>query len=245
MIPTNSSLLVCVSIVFGCSLALGQDIQRLEPKPQGVKSVTNSTATSFPRQDEQDSEFQSRQKSQALQQLLSPSQRRTVTGIARKIAAGGQFSSVSTSWTNLVQDVSRRGAPVDVNSLARHVLSESYRITDENVSNYAEKLRMLQEAIAALQAQIRQLSYQLKELKSYLKQSTSERQRAEIGGKIQRTQAEINAAIEKLKDLENEIDMVRHQLQSAQQKQSQIMQAMSNVLKQFQDTASAIVRNLK
>jgi len=247
MIPTNSSLLVCLSIgiVLGCSLAFGQDIQRLESKPQGVKSVTQPAATSFPKRDQQDPYVLSRQQSLALQQVLNPSQRRTLTGIARKIAAGGSFSSVSSSWTNLVRDVVGRGTPVDVDSLTRQVLSDSYRIANDNVSNYAEQLRMLQEAMGALQSQIRQLSYQLRALRSSLQQSTSAQQRAEISARIERTQAQMKAALEKQKALEKEIEMARHQLQRAQQEQSRMMQMMANISKMLNDSANTIVNNLK
>ena len=231
-------------MALSCSLATGQEEDQPEPETRGAISVSQP-ATSIQSQQQQSVPRLSGQESLAIQQSLSPTQRRTVTDLARRIAAGAPFSTYNEKWTGLVRSVATSSPGFDVDLLSRHVVGQSQALLTGNIQSHAEKLHALMEAIAQVQQELKQATDELKALHSHLQEARSDQQRAEITAKIEIKQAEIRALEGKLENLRDQSEMARFKLQELQQQQARLYNMFSNIMKTLHDTAKAMVQNMR
>jgi hypothetical protein len=246
MTLNNSSLVATVGVlaVFGCALSFGQEIQRLEQRPAGVKPVTQPIASYESKEEAPEPYALSREQTLILRQL-SPAQKRQVTDIARRLSTNSSFSAVRPSWGNLVTEVSRQNPVVDVGGLSHQVLNDSARIANSNVNSLAEKVRGLQEARQEAQKESQFLHRELAQLMNYTDGSLFDKQRADVEAQVEQTQARISIVENRIKKIEHDLQAAMLQLQNAMNAQAQLMQMMSNIQKLMNDTAMAIIRNMK
>ena len=246
MTVNNSSLVAIVSVlaVVGCALAFGQEIQQLEQRPAAIKSVTQPYSSYESKEDAPEPYALSLEQTLILRQL-SPVQKRQVTDIARRLSTSSSFSAVRSSWGNLVTEVSRQYPAVDIDGLSRQVLNDSARFANSNVNGLAEKVHGLQEARNEAQKELQFLHRELAQLRNYTEGSLFDYHRVDVEAQIEQTQARIAIVEDRIRKIEHDLQAAMLQLQNAMNAQAQLMQMMSNIQKTMNDTAMAIIRNLK
>jgi len=211
-------LVVCVSIILGCTFAYSQEMQQPQTEPRAVARPGQVNVQ--PQTLQRNPYVLTREQSAALTRQLSSAQRREVSNIARDIANGRPISAIQTSWSTLVEELYGQGDLPSAGALAQQVLMETFRMAEADARRAAEKARRLNQHQSKLRHQIEQARAQ--------KWQTAQIKSMEVA----------------LATVGEDAQLANIDLQNQLQKQQQTLQTLSNVSKMLHDTAMAIIRKI-
>jgi len=216
MTPNNGpqTAWIALALVLGCACANSQDLQRA---PATTPTVLKSSQPAQVKQQRNPYALTASQR-EAINRQLSPAQKREVSHIAVDIENGRSTSLIQDRWASLLRDLQTASPGVDVQSLILFIMHESYRSQQEDLAEFARRVRYFNEKKKRLRAQIEE-------------------------ARAQKWQASQIASMEAaLATVGEDAQLANIDLQNQLQKQQQTLQTMSNVSKMLHDTAVAIVR---
>ncbi len=157
---------------------------------------------------------------------LNSTQLKELQLISSMIAKGESSDTLKASWNNFLKnskediEIPKNGeAKLDIHELMQYVLTRSYEEMSEDLKYHTKKVKYFNE----LREQIRENISKLRKTKHDY----------------------ISSQEEILSTIANDDQAANIDLQNMLQKQTQTMQTISNVSKMLQDTAKAVIRNIR
>jgi len=150
---------------------------------------------------------------------LKPTELEELQLIGAMVARGESADTIESRWKKLVTEINTVKPIKDIQELTQYVLKEAYQETSKDLEFYAAKVKYYD----TMKKQVRDEIAQVRKL----------------------NQDYMNCLEQNLSSLEDYSQLTILNLQTAQQKQQQTIQMFSNVLKMMNDTAMAIIRNIR
>jgi len=144
--------------------------------------------------------------------------------------------SATNGWSSLLTTLKRKNIPVDINELIQFVLREAYLQPSRDLKNHADKVKSHHDQIAEARREIANLRDQLARLPSGKPDPNAVR-RAVLTKSLRQWE-------ERLSKSADDAQLANIDMQNALQKQQQTLQMLSNISKQFHDTAMAVIRKI-
>jgi hypothetical protein len=144
-----------------------------------------------------------------------------------------QLDSAQQQFQAFVEGLNAQKTAMDINALIMYVLRESYLESNKDLQFYAAKVKYFNELKKAARehlTELRKVAGSIDDCGSEAKNSLDDY---------------IKRAEENLSGLGDDAQLANIDLQNQLQKQSQMLQTMSNVSKLLHDTAMAVIRNLR
>lgn len=188
---------------------------------------------------------------------LTAAERTALSRVAADLRAG-QVATAKTRWQGLITGMTVSNRSLDPTDLVQWVLRESYLEQAGDLRFYADKVRFFNEAKESIRTHLDRaktlrarsaagaaVPVQVVQLRPYSKDVSP----VGAASKRRMTKGELEDYIskmeEKLNTVGDDAQLANVDLQNVLQKQQQLLQTLSNIMKMLNDTAMSIVRNLK
>lgn len=166
---------------------------------------------------------------------LTGQEHQALREIAEQVKAH-DIKSATNGWSRLLTTLKRKNIPVDTNELIQFVLREAYLQPSRDLKNSADKVKFHQDQITEARREIANLRDQLARLPSG-KPDPNTVKRAILTKSLREWEVRLAKSAD-------DAQLANIDLQNVLHKRQQTLQMLSNILKNFTDTAMAVIARI-